>query len=90
MANGTITLTNPTTYNAYTDGNYFSIGSVVLNTTNWIGLTNDWSVATNWSTGAVPSGSTDVVIPTTPSGGAGFPVLNGGTLSVNKLTIQTA
>ena len=32
-------------------------------TVNWVGQSGDWSVAANWSTGALPGPSDDVVIP---------------------------
>jgi len=58
--------------------------------TTWTGNTStDWGDPANWS-GTPPSSSTsstDVIIPSSPSGGK-YPILSSGTYSIKKLTIQ--
>jgi hypothetical protein len=64
---------------------YDSSGAVIASVNTWTGATSiDWDTATNWSLGTVPTGTTDVVIPT----GTSQPRASSGA-SVNKLTIET-
>jgi subtilisin len=46
-----------------------------LNPDTWIGNTIDWNTDGNWSSGSVPGRVTNVLIPTSPSGGY-FPTLD--------------
>lgn len=40
-----------------------------LNQATWLGYTTSWNAADNWSTGAVPSWLSSVIVPAAPSGG---------------------
>ena len=51
-------------------------------TVSWVGQSGDWSVATNWSTGALPGLSDDVVI---PSGSSITVTHSTGSNSVNSI-----
>lgn len=56
----------------------------------WLGNTNDWNDAANWSGNAVPAEYDNVVIPTSPTGGL-FPTTNSGSnAEVNDLEIQAS
>jgi len=48
----------------------------------------NWNRAQNWSPNGAPGTTDDIVIPTTPANGTGFPVLN-ATSTIATLTIQT-
>ena len=48
----------------------------------------NWGRAANWSPAGAPAAADDIIIPTTPTGGAGFPILN-ATSTVATLTIQS-
>ncbi len=64
---------------------------VVAGTNTWAGTTStDWATASNWSTGTVPTGSFNVTIPTTPTGGV-YPVIASTTTDAHcgGLTIET-
>ncbi len=50
---------------------------------------DNWSDPANWSTGAVPVSSSDVVIPTVPSGAHGNPYDNIATLTVHTITLNS-
>ncbi len=70
-------------------GDYFGIDKVVFNTINvWEGTTDtDWSKATNWSTGAVPTNISNVSVPSTP---ANQPIIDASVSGeVNDITIAT-
>ncbi|MCD4744993.1 MAG: S8 family serine peptidase, partial [Bacteroidales bacterium] len=56
----------------------------------WTGTTStDWGTTTNWDDGNIPVASTDVIIPTSPTGG-NFPETNtGGGAVCNNLTIES-
>ncbi|NOX85320.1 MAG: hypothetical protein GXO86_05055 [Chlorobi bacterium] len=65
--------------------------NVVAGTNTWAGTTStDWATASNWSTGTVPTGSFNVTIPTSPTGGV-FPEITSSTTDAtcNGLTIET-
>jgi|GEM_PF-6241500 len=49
----------------------------VVSAYTWVGNTDDWNVATNWSPASVPPAgcSANVIIPTAPAGG-NFPAIN--------------
>lgn len=54
----------------------------------WTGnINSDWSNSGNWSSGVVPSSSSDAVIPTTPTGGV-FPIVTNIAASVDNLDIE--
>ncbi|MBN2548982.1 MAG: S8 family serine peptidase [Anaerolineales bacterium] len=53
----------------------------------WLGKTTAWNTTSNWSSGAVPTCATNVIIPATPAGG-NFPQVNSN-LEVGNLTIQS-
>ncbi|MFN8288050.1 MAG: PKD domain-containing protein [Chitinophagales bacterium] len=54
----------------------------------WLGNTSQWLNAGNWSTGVAPNScSTDVIIPSSPSGGF-FPLLGLASVQVGNLTIE--
>ncbi|WP_158275627.1 LamG-like jellyroll fold domain-containing protein [Marinilabilia rubra] len=63
-------------FNEFVDGDYFTIGGVQIYNYSWVGNTEDWFTAGNWATGNVPSLSTEIDIPESPSGGS-QPVING-------------
>ena len=77
------------------------VNVVNANTNFWTALssTTNWSTAANWSLNSVPTTLNDIVIPTSPSGGAIFPSLtaasvaknvviqNGATISLNGNTL---
>ncbi|HYG38772.1 MAG TPA: T9SS type A sorting domain-containing protein [Cytophagales bacterium] len=52
----------------------------------WLGYTDNWNTASNWSSG-VPGSSTDAIIPASPIGG-NFPIINSGTPEVKNLSIN--
>ena len=64
---------------------------VVAAQNTWEGSTSsDWTVASNWSAGMVPTGSFNVTIPTSPTGGV-FPEISSSTTNAhcNRLTIES-
>ena len=70
---------------------YFSatLGLVTVNAGSndpgqWLGLTADWNTATNWGSGAIPTGTIDVGIPS----GVIQPIVSGNSMC-NSLTINT-
>ena len=72
--------TGITTFNDVAIGEYVTVA-------NWTGSTStNWLTTGNWSTGIVPLTSTNITIPT---GLVNYPVLSGGTASVNNITIQS-
>jgi len=52
------------------------------------GNATNWNRAQNWTPNGAPAAADDIIIPTTPTGGTGFPVLN-ATSTVATLTIQS-
>ena len=66
---------------------YFAASTGILNTTkNWTGTTStDWNVATNWSDGAVPTSSDDVIIPNVTN----KPII-GAAASCDNITINAS
>ncbi|HZV32985.1 MAG TPA: hypothetical protein VFB72_00280, partial [Verrucomicrobiae bacterium] len=54
-------------------------------TVTWVGGTGDWSVSSNWSTGALPGANDDVVI---PAGPAITVTHSTGSDTVNSITCQ--
>ncbi len=69
-------------------------GDVCTNNTWTSGASGDlinWFNDANWSCGIVPTSGVDVVIPTSPSGGSFFPIVNGlQSALVNNITIETS
>jgi hypothetical protein len=54
----------------------------------WTGsVSTAWENPANWSTGAIPTITNDVTIPSSPSGGR-FPTISTGTQGVKAITIQ--
>jgi hypothetical protein len=52
----------------------------------WLGITSDWLTPSNWCSGAVPTSTTDVIIPTgTPI----QPIINAGGAVCRSITIST-
>lgn len=68
----------PTTFNSSVT---LSVGNI------WVGSTSDGNSGSNWTCG-LPSGTTNIIIPTTPAGGS-MPVLSGN-LAVGKVTLQSS
>lgn len=64
--------------------NFFIIVSNVSEPIIWLGNSTNWSVANNWSTGAVPTEDDDVEIPST----ANDPVISQTGLEVNDLVVE--
>lgn len=48
----------------------------------------NWNRGANWSPAGAPGSADDIIIPTTPANGTGFPVLN-ATSTIASLTIQS-
>ncbi len=62
--------------------------NVTPGSNTWQGGTSEWSNATNWSEGVIPTSSYNVTIPSSPSGG-NYPTIPAGyTANCNKLTLQ--
>lgn len=54
----------------------------------WTGITStDWSNSGNWSCGVLPTPTSDVTIPTAPSGSY-FPTIDVASVTVNDLTVE--
>ncbi|MFC2113912.1 S8 family serine peptidase [Bacteroidota bacterium] len=69
----------------------FAIDDVTISdgiTNTWIGTTNDWNTASNWTKTYVPASYIDATIPTSPSGG-NFPVITSAASCYN-LTINSS
>jgi hypothetical protein len=73
---GTIKSNTVQSFNEFAEGNYFTIGGVLVYNYSWKGDTPDWFLGANWVDGNVPSISTAVTIPESPSGG-NHPVIDG-------------
>ncbi len=59
----------------------------LITTASWNGsVSNNWSTPGNWSSGAVPTASTNATIPT---GLGTYPTISSGTVPVNNLIIQS-
>lgn len=54
----------------------------------WLGYSTQWNDVGNWSDGAVPNGSYNVTIPSSPAGGNFPSVLNGYTGQCNELILE--
>lgn len=52
------------------------------------GNATNWNRGQNWNPTGAPGAADDIIIPTTPANGTGFPVLNASS-TINTLTIQT-
>ncbi len=63
--------------------------TVILTQDGWQGASTLWSVGQNWSSGSVPTSTTDVYIPEYPYYGQVFPVVNSETISMNNLEIAS-
>ena len=61
--------------------------TVNISNEGWLGQNSNWNVSSNWSTGAVPTSSTDVFIPEHPQYNDVFPIIN-GTASMQGLEID--
>ena len=57
-----------------------------IGTVTWLGTTNAWNAASNWTSGAIPSVCADVVI---PAGRPNNPVVPSGLFRVKSLTVQS-
>ena len=64
---------------------------VAQSTTTWTSQNHNtnWSDALNWNNG-VPNNTTDAIIPTSPSGGNIFPIVNIASVDCKTLNINTA
>ncbi|MCU4156227.1 T9SS type A sorting domain-containing protein [Carboxylicivirga sp. A043] len=62
--------------------------SIVVASDGWLGQNTNWNVSSNWSTGSVPDGATDIYIPEHPYYNDAFPIID-GTASMNDLDIST-
>ncbi len=54
--------------------------SVNVASEGWLGQNTNWNVSSNWSTGSVPDGTTDIYIPEHPLYNDAFPIINGTAL----------
>jgi len=62
--------------------------NVIFTNITWTGTDSEaWETANNWSTGTVPTATSNVIIPTTPSGNY-FPTIT-DPVSVNSITVQS-
>lgn len=88
------TITTETTSVPVVGNHYFTIATELITTNTWQGDVvadrNNWFDANNWIAGTVPSSTTNAIIPTSPSGGAYFPIIDGATTATTlDLTIET-
>ncbi|HAN77272.1 MAG TPA: hypothetical protein DCQ31_05605 [Bacteroidales bacterium] len=70
--------------------NYYTLGSVLLRSVIWTGITNTgWDITTNWTPNIVPTSLDDVSIPTVPTGGR-FPIITTGyAANCKELVVNT-
>lgn len=76
------------------NNHYFTIATETITENTWQGDVaadrNNWFNSNNWSLGNVPTSTTNAIIPTNPSGGAYFPIIDGATTATTlNLTIET-
>ncbi|MEL6559273.1 MAG: FG-GAP-like repeat-containing protein [Bacteroidota bacterium] len=81
--NITVTIDDGFPSNNTTSENFFIIVSNVSEPIIWLGNSTDWSAASNWSTGAVPTEDDDVEIPSTTND----PEISQTGLEVNDLVV---
>jgi hypothetical protein len=61
--------------------------TVVISEGQWTGLAPQWDIRDNWTSGRIPSYTDDVTIPSKPTIGVFFPVINDNR-DVNNVTIE--
>ncbi len=84
-SSGSVQSSGYITFNEFTEGNYFTFGSISIPAYTWEGDESvDWFTAGNWSSSLVPGASSNVTI---PNGTYGAEI--DGSASVNGLTITT-
>lgn len=89
-------------YSASTNYGLTSAGSntfAITNLNNWLGYSNNWSTASNWGCGVLPTSQSYVIIDNSPIGGnqptifgsatAGTVEVNGGQLTLTSAGILT-
>jgi hypothetical protein len=84
-ATGTITL-KLTTLGGTCTSNFDTKPLVINSNTTWLGITNEWGNPANWSSGAVPSSCTNVII---NSGKPFMPVITGTANKAKSITLGT-
>ncbi len=89
---GTVSSSSSLLYNEFSEGNTFTFGSISVPSYTWVGNTNDWFTASNWSNAIIPDASSDVSINLVSSPKV-YPVIDpsiqSGVVQVNDLTIAT-
>ncbi|TRX71810.1 GEVED domain-containing protein [Carboxylicivirga sp. M1479] len=61
--------------------------SIVIASEGWLGQNTNWNVSSNWTTGSVPNGSTDIYIPEHPYFNDAFPIIDGAA-NMNDIEIS--
>lgn len=61
--------------------------TVVISEGQWTGLAPQWDIRDNWTSGRIPLATDDVIVPSKPSIGVFFPVINDNR-DVNNVTIE--
>ncbi len=89
---GTVSSSIALNFNEFTEGSTFTFGSILIPAYTWIGSSNDWFSASNWSNTVVPTASSDVTINTISTPYV-YPVIDplvkGDVVQVNDLTIAS-
>jgi len=65
--------------------------NIVASSVTWTGsVSTDWAATGNWSGSVVPTSSNSVTIPTSPVGGAVFPIIGSGTTNAQVYDLTVA
>ncbi len=89
---GNVSTNGTVDFNEFSEGSTFTFGSILIPAYTWIGGSNDWFLASNWSNSIVPTASSDVTINTvsTPYVYPVIdPVIKSDVVQVNDLTIAS-